>query len=224
MSRTASRDHGPIPQTATSREKQIAPLRETMRPRRRGTTSIDSRDTVRTSTGLDVRVALTYDSWERLGRSLMGMANASAWHLGDWLIFGQDRYDDRYREGVERAGLDYQTLRNYAWVARRFEQSRRRAGLSFQHHAEVASFPPPQQDMWLNRAERLGWSRNELRRRLREEARLGPSDSRTIVPSFEVPRDCLESWARAADSSGARLDEWMVATLDEAVGVAEPAG
>ena len=49
--------------------------------------------------------------------------------------------------------LDYQTLRNYAWVARRFPAGRRRAGVSFAHHAEVARLPEPEQDYWLRRAE-----------------------------------------------------------------------
>ena len=41
--------------------------------------------------------------------------------------------------------LDYQTLRNYAWVARRFAMSRRRDTLSFGHHAEVPALPEPEQ-------------------------------------------------------------------------------
>jgi hypothetical protein len=59
--------------------------------------------------------------------------------LGDWLIFGRYKYGTRYRQAIGATGLDYQTLRNYAVVARRFEPSRRRSTLRAQHHAEVSA-------------------------------------------------------------------------------------
>ncbi|MFL1899476.1 LmbU family transcriptional regulator [Streptomyces tauricus] len=120
-------------------------------------------------------------SWERIGTSLRELTNSSAWWLGDWLVFGESTYGlRRYREAIERTGLDYQTLRNYAWVARRFEQHRRRDGLSFAHHAEVTRLSPPEQDHWLDRAEQRKWSRNELRRAVR--AGLAEQGHRTGLP------------------------------------------
>jgi hypothetical protein len=94
-------------------------------------------------------------------------ASSSAWCLGDWLIYGETRFTGRYRSAVEQTSLDYKTLRNYAWVARKFAHARRRAGLSFEHHAAVASLPEPEQDYWLRKAELFGWSRNDLRREVR---------------------------------------------------------
>ncbi|MGW5173770.1 LmbU family transcriptional regulator [Streptomyces sp. NPDC004082] len=107
-------------------------------------------------------------SWEQIGINLHELVNSSAWWLADWLLFGEATYGwRRYKEAVERTGLDYQTLRNYAWVARRFEHERRRDSLSFAHHAEVTRLSPPEQDYWLRQAEQHKWSRNELRRTLR---------------------------------------------------------
>lgn len=40
--------------------------------------------------------------------------------LGDWLAYGQAVYANRHRTAVERTSLNYQALRNYAWVARQF--------------------------------------------------------------------------------------------------------
>jgi hypothetical protein len=45
---------------------------------------------------------------------------------------------------IVATGLDYQTLRNYAAVARRFELSRRRDNLSFHHHAELCALSESQ--------------------------------------------------------------------------------
>jgi hypothetical protein len=66
---------------------------------------------------------------------------------------GERQGHRRYREAVERAGLDYQILRNYAWMAGRFELSCRRDSLSFGHHAEVAPMPGPERDFWLRPAQ-----------------------------------------------------------------------
>jgi hypothetical protein len=63
-----------------------------------------------------------------------------------WLIHGENAYSGRYRDAIEQTSLDYQTLRNYAWVARSLPLSRRRDTLSFAHHAEVARPPECEQD------------------------------------------------------------------------------
>src|SRR5215207_7208217 len=117
---------------------------------------------------LELHAAMSFDEWAAVGQRIARIASGVAWALGDWLLFGQCRFATRYRSALELSGLDYQTLRNYAWVARHVEPGRRREELSFQHHAEVASLPAPEQDLWLQRALTHGWSRNELRRRLRE--------------------------------------------------------
>lgn len=95
-------------------------------------------------------------------------ANCSVWWLGDWPVYGEYAYSDRYKQALADTSLGYQTLRNYAWVARKIPLSRRRDALSFGHHAEVAALPDHEQDVWLTRAERSNWSRNLLRRGLRD--------------------------------------------------------
>ena len=84
------------------------------------------------------------------------VAGSCAWWIGDWLLFGQQAYGQRYKAAAEETGFDYQTLRNYAWVASRFELSRRRDSLSFQHHAEVCALSNEQQEAWLDLASERG--------------------------------------------------------------------
>ncbi|MEW9555098.1 LmbU family transcriptional regulator [Nonomuraea sp. NPDC050783] len=123
--------------------------------------------TVLPSTGLRLDSRIPFDNWLGIGQGLAEAATSSAWCLGDWLIYGETRFTGRYRSAIEQTSLDYKTLRNYAWVARKFEHARRRAGLSFEHHAAVAGLPEPEQDYWLRKAELFGWSRNALRREVR---------------------------------------------------------
>ncbi|MEI5102892.1 LmbU family transcriptional regulator [Streptomyces sp. PmtG] len=188
---------------------------------------------------------LSERAWERIGSSLRELANSSAWWLGDWLIFGETTYGwRRYREAIDRTGLDYQTLRNYAWVARRFERHRRRGDLSFAHHAEVTRLSPPEQDYWLREAEQRKWSRNELRRVVR--ASLAEQSDRTdTTPSGrdgeqqqEVPQLAaaaadkrqrqattltielsvgqLDYYAKVAAGHGLSVDKWVTQVLDAA--------
>lgn len=178
--------------------------------------------TVRTALFLPPRLPL--DTWRKIGEKLSVIWDSSIWWQGDWLIYGQDRYPDRYQRAIEESGLDYQTLRNYAWVARRFPSERRRAELSLQHHAEVAALPEEAQDHWLDRAERERWSRNRLRQILRENyvGRRGLATGNMVVLRISSGR-CAR-WARAAERRGQDLPSWVALVLDEAADRALKAG
>lgn len=168
--------------------------------------------------GMRLPPNLVFEDWVDTGRKVAGIVNSSAWGLGDWLVYGQAKYDDRYRMAIDAVGLDYQTLRNYAWVARRFPTCRRRERLSFQHHAEVASLPVPEQERWLDDAERSGWSRNELRRAIRSNRQRQPADEPglTPIPRVLVAADQMDAWRAAAARTSVDLKQWIIDALDDA--------
>ncbi|MEU6381090.1 LmbU family transcriptional regulator [Streptomyces sp. NPDC046909] len=168
---------------------------------------------------------LSERAWEQIGSSLRELVNSSVWWLADWVNYGESTYGwRRYKEAIERTGLDYQTLRNYAWVGRRFEHHRRRDGLSFAHHAEVARLSPPEQDYWLRKAEQQKWSRNELRRTVRASlaAQSGEEEPREVARrqpqvttlTIELSADQLEYISRAAAAQGVPVDKWVTQMLD----------
>jgi hypothetical protein len=171
-----------------------------------------------TSRGLHLPPDIDFEGWAALGSRIAGLASASAWCLGDWLVFGERAYGERYRTALAATTLDYQTLRNYAWVARRIPMSRRRDTLSLQHHAEVAALPDAQQDLWLLRAERQRWSRNELRRRLRAARTLsaGGDEQRAVVLRVQVTSDRERRWRRAAEALDEHLADWVTRAVDAA--------
>jgi hypothetical protein len=123
------------------------------------------------SRGLVMPRQLPFEAWLAIGVKLSTLSSSFAWCLGDWLVYGEISYRGRYREALERTSLDYQTLRNCAWVARKFPLSRRRDNLSFGHHAEVAALTEPEQAYWLRKAEERSWSRNRLRGEVRSSRR-----------------------------------------------------
>ncbi|MFC6085313.1 LmbU family transcriptional regulator [Sphaerisporangium aureirubrum] len=184
-----------------------------------------------TKVGLRLPPTLSFDEWELAGRRLSGIIDSSCWWLGDWLVFGKDRYADRYQRGIVAAGLQYQTLRNYAWVSRRFLFHRRRESLTFQHHAELASLPVEVQDNWLDQAEQGGWTTKQLRNAVqlsRQAALPASAASRSeTVEKLALPGGRVDCWRKAAEQSGTALEQWVLATLDHAaeqiLGSAKPA-
>jgi hypothetical protein len=175
--------------------------------------------TKRTSFSLPPNVPM--EEWSRIGHQLNAVSTSSAWWLGDWLIYGQAKYPGLYQKAIEQTSLDYQTLRNYAWVARQYPVPRRRAALSFQHHAEVASLTPLEQDRWLDRAERFGWSRNELRNRVRASHRVHRDGKvtadRILKIEMTVPPSKKRRWMQAAASESEQdFLAWVIAVLDDA--------
>jgi hypothetical protein len=172
-----------------------------------------------TNVGLQIPAGLTFENWENTGRRLSGIINSSSWWLGDWLIYGKDHYSDRYERGIRTVGLRYQTLRNYAWVSRRFAIDRRRASLSFQHHAEVASLSIAEQEHWLDQCEAHEWSTKQLRKavRLAQENEMAGEDQDTEpTQRLAVPSGHMRRWHSAASHAGIDLEEWVLVTLDSA--------
>jgi hypothetical protein len=165
---------------------------------------------------------MSFDSWREFGCQIALVANCSAWWLGDWLVYGEHAYGDRYKQAIADTSLGYQTLRNYAWVARAFPVSCRRDTLSFGHHAEVAALPEDEQDLWLARAEELNWSCNKLRRALqaaklvnqRASGHEGTNQTRAL--KIEVPSERHERWQSAAEQRNCSVADWIIATLDRA--------
>jgi hypothetical protein len=170
-----------------------------------------------TTSRLRLEDDLTFENWLGIGRRLSRITNASPWWLGDWLIYGRRAYGERYKAALDVTDLDYQTLRNYAWVARKFPVSRRRDRLSFQHHAEVASLAEPEQDLWLKRADGAQWSKTELRRRIAAERGRARNQAAPVTLRFEVAPERALRWQAAAAEAGVELTEWIANAADAAV-------
>lgn len=170
-------------------------------------------------TALVLEPDLSLDVWLSIGEHIHTIGSSSAWWAGDWLIHGRRVYPDRYRQAIARTLLDYQTLKNYAWVARKFAVSRRRENLSFHHHQEVAALPEDEQDVWLDRAAVGGWSKTELRRRIRAQRDEAPAPTTTVrqVLRFEVSEDRWAQWQEAANRADCDVTVWLTQIADRAV-------
>lgn len=102
--------------------------------------------------GLSVVHDLTFDQWSTLMQTLYRMDTAFQFALGDALNYGETRYGERYSQAMEVTGHSYQSLANYAWVAKAVDMQRRVSGLSWTHHRLVARLEPEQQTEMLQKA------------------------------------------------------------------------
>lgn len=105
---------------------------------------------------------MPYEQFEALGVFLGRVQDGSRWWIGDWLIFGEHVYQEKYAQAASLLGLTPGTLQNYAYVAGAVPYDRRRIGLPFSTHREVASLPANEQDEWLAKAEEEGMTRAQL--------------------------------------------------------------
>lgn len=105
---------------------------------------------------------LPYDQFEALGTFLGRVQDGSRWWIGDWLVFGEHVYGEKYAQAADQLGLTPGTLQNYRYVASAVPPERRRARLHFSTHREVAALDAELQDEWLTKAEEEGLTRAQL--------------------------------------------------------------
>lgn len=154
-----------------------------------------------TATSLDLTAGgdLDLSNYEKLGVYLGVMNRSCMWWIGDWLVYGEGRYGDSFSQAATSTGLAEQTLLNRMYVCRNVKPENRRVGLSFGVHAEVASCKTArEQKKWLDRAERFGWNRQQLREAMRskrkdtapldldDDAGDGPLDPKRVIEAAEL--------------------------------------
>ncbi len=141
-------------------------------------------------------VHLTVEEWQSYGTRLAAVSRSTNWWLGDWVRFGQRRYDLTYRDATRITAYDEQTLMNFAYVAGRYDLSRRRETLSWSHHAELAALTLDEQELWLDRAAVERLSVRRLRTALRQTQTAG--DSQLAIAEQSQPAGDPESEEAAA--------------------------
>lgn len=148
----------------------------------------DTRKFTISRTGLEVHDHLSFEEWSSLAPLLNEAARGVAFVLGDWLLYGHDRFareeaanksgarvrSEDYETAIRLTGLDRATLHTYAHVSRKVPPSLRNKDLSWEHHKIVAKLPAPDQQRWLRLAsDQLSKGRPVSTRRLRRSISAG---------------------------------------------------
>ena len=159
---------------------------------------------------------MPFEQWAAFGAKFFRRADDMlTWYAGDWLAFGSDAYayDDKFTLAIEATGLDYHTLRRYAWVSKAITVERRRSNLSWSIHNEVAKLDAVSQAHWLEQAARLALSARELRESIVEGRLIRLADlerAREAKKGLYTPHAVRSLFSRALRQVTERLplDRW----------------
>lgn len=112
---------------------------------------------------------ITVDEWAQFGDRLEQHDRGLRWMIGDWLLFGSERFGARAVVIADSLNLANQTVANAVSICRRVPHERRRPELSFWHHNEIAHLDPDEQVRLLALAVDEGLTQSLLRQVVREE-------------------------------------------------------
>lgn len=143
--------------------------------------------------GLFLPPDLEYDRYESIGAMLGALHQAAGFLIGDYLLYGEHTYGEKYAQAALLIGLSPQTLANYQSIAKRVPPGRRHAGVSFSIHGEVASLPPELQEHWLTVAANEHLTKQEVRDRLRPPRELTPAVEDELVT---CPKCGISFWPK----------------------------
>lgn len=182
--------------------------------------------TVSTANLLELPADLPFAEWRRVGERLLSTEDRLSWTLGDWRVHG-DRFSGEYGDALQALDLASPTAFRCAWVCRAFPGERRRLALTFKHHQVVAAKSDGEQDLWLNEAERHGWSARELEERVAQKRISG---DRPAALSLRAIGPMVERFESRAEALGVPARELalevleLASQLDDPVAALEAAG
>lgn len=120
-------------------------------------------------TSLQLPPRISYEEWAKVGKTLGELRIATSWAIGDWLIFGEHTYGEKFAQAASETGMQPESLKVYQWVASCIPREIRRTDVSHAHHQLVARLEPEEIQTWLDRSSKKGWTVAELRAALREK-------------------------------------------------------
>lgn len=162
-------------------------------------------------TRLVLRNDTPYEVWREVLVKLRDAERSVQWWVGDALAFGEAHYGEEAFAELERRD---KTLANWATVARGVDPSRRREGVAFSHHAEVASLRdrPEAQEKILKRVETedltVGQTRELVQQEHQERAEGDPARNGRkpqVEKTYEYCAEC-----HAPESAWSRRPEEVV--------------
>jgi hypothetical protein len=136
------------------------------------------------ATGLQPIAAPSFVQYQQLGEYLRFVEGAIQFWIGDWILYGEQRFGEAAAQAAAYTGLKVDTVKQYAWVAERVPPPVRDPDLSFSHHREVADLPPVEQRRWIKQAAEgdggAAWPVDRLRREI-NAAKVPPAEEERTI-------------------------------------------
>lgn len=123
-----------------------------------------------TSVGVRISGKPDIAAWKGPLQFALWCQRAGPWWIGDLLNAGEDGFGETFSQMCEGA-ISPEMINRYASVARRVPIQNRLASQSWSAHAAVARLDGSLQLRFLKKAEKEGWSSEELRVKVRDYMR-----------------------------------------------------
>ena len=148
-------------------------------------------------------------AWVAAGRAFAAGHSQASWAFADWLAAGHAAWGAAaMREAAAATGASAAKISRYLAAATAYPPLRRRNGLAFSHHLEVAHLPEAEGLRILAAAEAEGWPHRRTRAAAREaalEGRLARQAAEIHALRRRVLRAAQGDARDAADQARARL-------------------
>jgi hypothetical protein len=116
-----------------------------------------------TKTGAVATGEPTYDEWQAAFEWAQNVEKASPFWIGDLLVYG-DKFGEMASQVLDATDYAEQTCKNAKHTCKVIPPERRRPGVPFSHHQEIAAVKAPdEQDAWLEKCEVENLTRDQLR-------------------------------------------------------------
>lgn len=141
----------------------------------------------------------------------------TAWGLGDLILVMEERFPEQVAQLMEASGRSPATCSHHARISSRIPLERRRQGLSWSHHREVAALEPGEQDVWLGRAESNRWSLDEFRGIVPKNRREGNAEKVDPAKLEDAARRVCKEAQPDGDAERVPVDTiaWLRSVLGE---------
>ena len=160
-------------------------------------------------TELRLPAGLAAPTWGGIYDTLSQVHDGINFFLGDWCLYGETAYGEEHSQYLPEGEEARASLKVYRWVAAAIPPDRRRLGVPWSVHREVAGCEVEEQEHLLTLAEAEGWSSRRMREAVNES-------------KGKMNRSKVDKQAIIALSAGAIGREWSQedhARIMEAVGV-----
>lgn len=128
-----------------------------------------------TETGLEIHGVVTLKEWEKAGEmifaAIKGLEKCRSQMrrvFGDWVVYGEARFNEAASQCFEADMYARGTLRNAIYACRNVPPANRVEGLGIDYDIEVAKLEGPEQKKWLAKAKEEGLGVRELREQIRK--------------------------------------------------------
>ena len=120
-----------------------------------------------TESGVIAAKTATYDEWAEAFGWAQRVEKSSQFWIGDLLAYG-DRFGEEASQVLESTEYAEQSCKNAKHVCSTIPPERRKPGLGFSKHQEIAALPAEaDQDYWLNKCEEENLTREALRAQIK---------------------------------------------------------